>query len=63
MFALAASVSMDIAFNEPPEPGEAISVEEFAALPTRVLSLSRETMTINSSDRGREIIRWCLDAP
>lgn len=37
-----------IAFNEPPEPGEEMSVEEFAALPTRVLELSRETRTINS---------------
>jgi len=37
-----------IAFNEPPEPGVEISVEEFAALPTRVLELSRETRTINS---------------
>ncbi|MGC9318463.1 MAG: glucosamine-6-phosphate isomerase [Armatimonadota bacterium] len=37
-----------IAFNEPPEPGEEMSVEDFAALPTRVLELSRETRTINS---------------
>ncbi|MEA3401916.1 MAG: glucosamine-6-phosphate isomerase [Armatimonadota bacterium] len=37
-----------IAFNEPPEPGEEMSVEEFAELPTRVLELSRETRTINS---------------
>lgn len=37
-----------IAFNEPPEPGVEMSVEEFAALPTRVLELSRETRTINS---------------
>jgi len=44
-----------IAFNEPPEPGEAISVEDFAALPTRVLSLSRETRTINSVTVGGEI--------
>jgi glucosamine-6-phosphate deaminase len=44
-----------IAFNEPPEPGETVSVEDFAALPTRVLSLSRETRTINSVTVGGEI--------
>jgi glucosamine-6-phosphate deaminase len=44
-----------VAFNEPPEPGEKISVEEFAALRTRVLSLSRETRTINSVTVGGEI--------
>lgn len=37
-----------IAFNEPPEPGEEMSNEEFRNLPTRVLKLSRETRTINS---------------
>jgi glucosamine-6-phosphate deaminase len=44
-----------IAFNEPPEPGLQVSIEEFAALPTRVLSLSRETRTINSVTVGGEI--------
>jgi glucosamine-6-phosphate deaminase len=44
-----------IAFNEPPEAGIAITAEEFAALPTRVLSLSRETRTINSVTVGGEI--------
>src|SRR5262245_13099584 len=44
-----------IAFNEPPEPGESVSPEEFAALPTRVLSLARETRTINSVTVGGEI--------
>jgi len=44
-----------IAFNEPPEPGEGMRVEEFAALPTRVLSLTRETRTINSVTVGGEI--------
>lgn len=44
-----------IAFNEPPEPSEPISVEDFAALPTRALSLSRETRTINSVTVGGEI--------
>jgi glucosamine-6-phosphate deaminase len=43
------------AFNEPPEPGETMSVEQFAALPTRVLSLTRETRTINSVTVGGEI--------
>jgi len=44
-----------IAFNEPPEPGVTVSVEEFAALPTRVLSLTRETRTINSVTAGGEL--------
>lgn len=44
-----------IAFNEPPEPGEAFTPESFAALPTRSLDLSRETRTINSVTVGGEI--------
>jgi glucosamine-6-phosphate deaminase len=44
-----------IAFNEPPEPGVSVPVEDFAALPTRALSLSRETRTINSVTVGGEI--------
>lgn len=45
-----------IAFNEPPEPGgQTITNEAFATLPTRVLSLSRETRTINSVTVGGEI--------
>jgi glucosamine-6-phosphate deaminase len=44
-----------IAFNEPPEPGVTVTVEEFAALPTRVLSLTRETRTINSVTVGGEL--------
>lgn len=44
-----------VAFNEPPEPGEECSVEEFAGLPTRVLSLARETRTINAVTVGGEI--------
>ena len=44
-----------IAFNEPPEPGEGMTVEAFAALPTRVLTLTRETRTINSVTVGGEI--------
>lgn len=37
-----------IAFNEPPEPGEVCTDEEFLARPTRVLKLARETKTINA---------------
>ena len=37
-----------IAFNEPPEPGETMTNEEFLALPTRVLKIARETRTINA---------------
>jgi glucosamine-6-phosphate deaminase len=44
-----------LAFNEPPEPGTAITNEQFAGLPTRVLSLSRETRTINSVTVGGEL--------
>ena len=44
-----------LAFNEPPEPGEQASVEQFAARPTRVLGLSRETRTINSVTVGGEL--------
>ena len=36
------------AFNEPPEPGEVVSPEEFLNRPTRVLKISRETRTINA---------------
>ena len=44
-----------IAFNEPPEIGETISNEQFAALPTRVLSLTRETRTIKRVTVGGEM--------
>ncbi|MDD6142965.1 MAG: glucosamine-6-phosphate isomerase [bacterium] len=37
-----------IAFNEPPEPGEVCTDEEFLARPTRILKLARETKTINA---------------
>jgi glucosamine-6-phosphate deaminase len=49
-----------MAFNEPPERGDQISNEDFARLPTRVLSLTRETRTINSVTVGGEIsvIPW-----
>jgi glucosamine-6-phosphate deaminase len=48
-------INCHIAFNEPPEPGEACTVEEFAARPTRALSLSRETRTINAVTVGGDI--------
>src|SRR5206468_4425957 len=44
-----------MAFNEPPEPREDVSVEDFAARPTRVLDLARETRTINSVTVGGDI--------
>ena len=44
-----------IAFNEPPDPGKPMSLDAFAALPTRILSLTRETRTINSVTVGGEI--------
>ncbi len=43
-----------LAFNEPLE-GVEMSEEAFAALPTRILKLSRETRTINSVTAGGEI--------
>jgi len=36
------------AFNEPPEPDEICTNEEFLARPTRVLNITRETRTINA---------------
>jgi len=42
-----------LAFNEPPEPN--ISLEKFAVSSTRIISLSRETRTINSVTVGGEI--------
>jgi glucosamine-6-phosphate deaminase len=45
-----------IAFNEPPEQGQEMSVAQFSSLPTRVLELSRETRTINSVTVGGEIM-------
>jgi glucosamine-6-phosphate deaminase len=44
-----------MAFNEPPEPGDMTSIEAFAALPTRVLNLARETRTINAVTVGGDI--------
>lgn len=42
-----------VAFNDPPEPGETISLEDFKDLPTRVIQLSRETRLINSITTSR----------
>lgn len=44
-----------IAFNEPPEPNVTLTTEAFAALPTRILGLSRETQTINSVTVGGDV--------
>lgn len=44
-----------IAFNEPPEPGESYSIEQFAKLTTRVLDVARETRTINAVTVGGEL--------
>lgn len=53
-----------IAFNEPPEPGEIVSPDEFAALGTRVLPITRETKTINAYGYQRGDLRgmpeWCI---
>jgi len=38
-----------LAFNEPPREGERLDAEAFRALGTRVVDLSRETITINSN--------------
>lgn len=42
-----------VAFNDPPEPSEKLSLEEFCALPTRVVRLSRETTLINAVTTSR----------
>ncbi len=42
-----------VAFNDPPEPGETISLAVFKQLPTRVIRLSRETRLINSITTSR----------
>jgi len=53
-----------VAFNEPAETDDTITVEEFAALPTRVLPISRETKTINAYGYQRGDLRgmpeWCI---
>ena len=42
-----------LAFNDPPEQGDDMGVEEFAALPTRIVRLSRETRTVNAITAAR----------
>jgi glucosamine-6-phosphate deaminase len=42
-----------IAFNDPPEPGEPMSADAFAELPTRIVRLSRETVLINAINACR----------
>ena len=53
-----------VAFNEPAEADSKITAEEFAALPTRVLPISRETKTINAYGYQRGDLRgmpeWCI---
>lgn len=53
-----------IAFNEPPEPGVEVTPEAFAALPTRVLPITRETRTVNAIGYQRGDLRgmpeWCI---
>lgn len=53
-----------IAFNEPPEPCQKVSAEEYANLGTRVLPISRETQTINAYGYQRGDLRgmpqWCI---
>jgi len=42
-----------VAFNDPPEPGEKVTLDEFKSRPTRVVRLSRETRLINSVTTSR----------
>ncbi len=42
-----------LAFNDPPEPGEIADADAFAALATRVVTLNRETRTINAVTAAR----------
>ncbi len=52
------------AFNEPPEPGEEVSAEEFCNRPTRALKITRETKTINAfmncGANFDAIPDWCI---
>lgn len=53
-----------LAFNEAPEEDDPITAEEFAALGTRVLPITRETRTINAYGYQRGDLRgmpeWCI---
>lgn len=42
-----------VAFNDPPEPGESVTLEEFKTMPTRVVRLSRESRLINAVTTSR----------
>lgn len=42
-----------MAFNEPPEPGQSMSVADFSKLPSRVIRLARESIAINSNTAMR----------
>jgi glucosamine-6-phosphate deaminase len=46
-------ISGHLAFNDPPEPSEPDDPDAFARLPTRVVTLSRETLTINAVTAAR----------
>lgn len=53
-----------VAFNEAAEPEDSISADEFAALSTRVLPITRETRTINAYGYQRGDLQgmpqWCI---
>ena len=53
-----------VAFNEPPEEDAPMTADEFAALGTRVLPISRETKTINAYGYNRGDLQgmpqWCV---
>ncbi len=53
-----------VAFNEPAETGDAMTPEQYANLPTRVLKISRETRTINAYGYKRGDLQgmpeWCI---
>ncbi len=53
-----------VAFNEPPEEDDPITKDEFAALGTRVLRITRETRTINANGYLKGDIaampKWCI---
>lgn len=53
-----------VAFNEPPEADAPMTADEFAALGTRVLPISRETKTINAYGYNRGDLmgmpQWCV---
>ena len=50
-----------VAFNEPPELSDKITDDEFAALPSRTLRLTRETKTINSVTAANGYIDYIPD--